>query len=61
MNGPDIRFLPEQNVAETGSDVTIRDGSSILRGHGMRAELNDRHVVLSEFDGRFQTSGQTPP
>ncbi|MEZ5464989.1 MAG: LPS export ABC transporter periplasmic protein LptC [Lysobacteraceae bacterium] len=61
MHGPDIRFLPDENVAETDSDVTIRDGRSILRGHGMRAELDDRHVVLSNLDGRFQTAGQTPP
>ncbi|MCB1559866.1 MAG: LPS export ABC transporter periplasmic protein LptC [Xanthomonadales bacterium] len=61
MYGPDIRFLPDDNVAETDSDVTIRDGRSILRGHGMRAELDDRHVVLSQFDGRFQTAAPKSP
>lgn len=61
MHGPDIRFLPDLNVAETDSDVTIRDGRSILRGRSMRAELDDRHVVLSNLEGRFQTVGPTSP
>lgn len=60
MNGPDIRFYPDTKIAETDNDVTIVDGRSILRGHGMRAELDSRHVTLSNLNGRFQAAAPNP-
>jgi len=56
MNGPEINYFPKDNHAETDTEVTVVDGSSILRGRGMRAELNAHQVNLSHMQGHFETA-----
>ncbi len=55
LRADSLDLLPEANIAETDSAVTIEGPGSILRGRGLRADLSSRDVELhSEVTGRYE-------
>lgn len=50
---PDLTVLPEVNEVQTDSAVTITGPGSILRGRGLRADLDARRFRLSRTTGHY--------
>ena len=50
---PDLTVLPEVNEVLTDSAVTITGPGSILRGRGLRADLDARRFRLSRTTGHY--------
>ena len=50
---PDLTVLPEANEVRTDSAVTVTGPGSILRGRGLRADLDERRFKLSRTTGHY--------
>ena len=50
---PDLTVLPEVNEVQTDSAVTVTGPGSILRGRGLRADLDARRFRLSRTTGHY--------
>jgi lipopolysaccharide export system protein LptC len=51
-----LSVLPEQNVISNEVPVTVTGPGSILRGRGLRAEMDTRRFQLSQVTGRYAPS-----
>jgi lipopolysaccharide export system protein LptC len=53
---PDLLVYPDRNIAETGSEIRIRSGSSWMVAEGMRAWFGEtaRIKLLSKVRGRYE-------
>jgi LPS export ABC transporter protein LptC len=54
----ELTVLPKLNQVRNESAVTITGPGSILRGRGLRAELDTRRFKLSQVTGRYAPSTQ---
>jgi lipopolysaccharide export system protein LptC len=52
----DLTVLPEQNEVRTDAAVTVTGPGSILRGRGLRADLDARRFRLSKVTGNYAPS-----
>jgi lipopolysaccharide export system protein LptC len=52
----DLTVLPEQNEVRTDAAVTVTGPGSILRGRGLRADLDARRFRLSKVTGTYAPS-----
>ena len=50
---PDLTVLPDANEVLTDSAVTVTGPGSILRGRGLRADLDTRRFKLSRMTGSY--------
>lgn len=53
LRTPDLTVLPKANLVRTDAVVTLTGPGSILRGHGLRADLDARRFQLSRTTGHY--------
>ena len=53
LRTPELTVLPKSREVKTDAVVTINGPGSILRGRGLRAELNSRRFQLAEVTGNY--------
>jgi lipopolysaccharide export system protein LptC len=53
---PELTVLPEVNEVRTDAAVTVTGPGSILRGRGLRADLDARRFRLSRTTGHYAPS-----
>ena len=59
MKTEQLNVFPETNRATSASEVTITQPGSILRGHGLEADLADkRYKLLSQVRSRYVRSNR---
>lgn len=56
LRTPQLTVLPETNEIRSDAAVTVTGPGSILRGHGLRADLDARRFQLSDTTGRYAPS-----
>jgi lipopolysaccharide export system protein LptC len=56
LRSPELTVLPEANEVRTDAAVTVTGPGSILRGRGLRADLDARRFQLSETSGEYVPS-----
>lgn len=58
LRTPELTVLPKENEVRNESAVTLSGPGSILRGRGLRADLDARRFKLSEAKGSYAPSSQ---